>query len=326
MNTVYVSLPIHPNLYPARDRSSWAQISYFVYDALSKRYPVKFITFNEDVPVGPMDVLVSCLPNSNVKKRPDRTIIVDNDNFDVNKWKFGRFKKYGLDAPTDHTWDLNHFFDDLFGAIIKTNDVAISKWNSDHEDVLEKKIYLSSRIKNLVIIPHPIDKSFFGKLYNPNQRFDKLRMLVYNAPWRKNAVQLVNMLKAHFPDDVYSVVGALNKTEFTVKHIITNFAYLAHTSYSEGFPYFANEFLTQGVLLYGHEEWWEPYGHNILKWSYDPEKQNQNLVNLKTLLAPGFAGEYHKMRRDILQKHIDRTDNNWEHLTSKLIEMVDKLA
>jgi hypothetical protein len=106
---------------------------------------------------------------------------------------------------------------------------------------------------------------------------------------------------------------------------LSEFAYLAHTSYSEGFPYFANEFLCQGLPLFGHEEWWDPYGYDILKWTYDPERQDQNLLNLKTLFGKDFNEEYYKMRTHITQTHLDRIDNNWAFLTDRLITMIENL-
>ena len=323
MNKIYVSLPIRPNAYPAEDRTSWAQISYFVYDALSQNFPQKvtFVPFRDDVNSTPSDILVSCIPNNNIKKRPNRTIIIDNDNFDVNKWKHGIFAKYGLNTTTDHTFQYNDYFENLYGAIIKTNDVAIWKMNNNHPDVLEKKRFLESKIKHFIYLPHPIDKAYFGKWYKPNLR-PKMKMLVYHCGWRKNAAQLVDMLKVNFSTDQFTVIDHLTKTDQIINAILPEYAYIAHTSYSEGFPYFVNEFLTQGLILYGHEEWWQPYGYDMLKWTYDPTKQDQNLNNLKKLLNPNFQEEYYKMRNDIVQQHFTRTDNNWNYLTDKLIELV----
>lgn len=328
-NTIYLSLPVPtPNHYVNGHRASWAQIAYFVYDALSRQFPgnVKYLPYGKNIPMKKDDVLVSCVPNDQLGKMPGRTIIIDNDNFEVAKWKRGKFEKYGLDAQTDHTWPFNRFLHGLYGAVFKTNDVALRKWNSNHPDVLEKKQFLLKNIKHVEPVPHPIDKGYFTTFYNPNLRIPKLKMLIYHAPWRKNAAQLINMLKRNgFSTDLYTVVSSVNKTDSEVKRILNEYAYLAHVSYSEGFPYFANEFLCQGLVLYGHEEWWDPYGYDALKWTYDPARQEKNLANLRQLLRPDFKDMYYDMRRKVVQTHLDRTDNNWNYLTGKIVSMVQEL-
>ena len=328
MVKIYVSLPVHnPNGYAHGSRLSWDQITYFVYNAILAKFPniTSYSQFNNDLPITKNDVLISCVCGSQLGKFPDRTIIVDNDNFEVGKWKRGRFDKYGLNAETAHTYIFNHLLEGLYGAIIKTNDVAMRKWNTDHEDVFEKKQFLLANVKNLVLSQHPIDKNYFGKFYDPNLKLSKLKMLVYHGGSSKNAAQLIDMLGANFQSSSYSVIGGISKTDQGVRSILSEYAYLAHTSYSEGFPYFANEFLAQGLPLYGHEEWWEPYGHDILKWTYDPERQDQNLSNLKILLSDDFKEPYYKMRNKLIQSHLDRTDNNWSTLTDKLIIMIEDL-
>lgn len=328
MNTIYVSFPVpSPMSYSGGNRASWAQITYFVYNALTERYPgkVRYIQWTKDIPMTKDDILISCVPNDQLRKFPNRTIIIDNDNFEVNKWKFGRFKKYGLDAETDHTFPFNHCMEGLYGAIFKTNDIAINKWNNNNEDVLEKKLYLQSIIQNVVPTPHPIDKDYFTKLYSPDFKIQNMKMLVYNVPWRKNATQLVEMLKKNFSTNSFSVVDSIVKVDSIVRNLLSEYAYFAHTSYSEGFPYLANEFLCQGLILFGHEEWWEPYGYDLLKWSYNPDLQERNLSNLRTLLSNDFKEQYYLMRKDLVQKHLDRKNNDWSFLCGKLFELIDGL-
>jgi hypothetical protein len=332
MSTIYLSLPVdNPNLYAQGHRASWAQITYFAYEALSRQFPgnVKYLPYSHNIPLQKHDVLVSCAPNDQLCKMPERSIIIDNDNFEVSKWKHGKFDKYGLDVPTDHTYQFNKFLVGLYGAIIKTNEVAIDKWNSNHPDVFEKKQFLLNNITHVNIVPHPIDKAFFSKLYNPKLKLPKLKMLVYNAPWRKNAEQLVEMLRKHgFSSDQYSVISELNKNnQSEIKRVLSQYAYLAHISYSEGFPYFANEFLCQGLVLYGHEEWWKPAsGYEILRWTYDPARQDQNLANLQKLLSSSFTEQYYAMRNSVVDYHLNRTDNNWDYLTNILVKLVASLV
>lgn len=328
MGKIYVSFPIHnPNDYAHGRRLSWDQITYFVYNAVLKKFPDKtaYYHWHVDLPITDEDVLVSCVLAPMVKKFPARSILIDNDNFEVAKWKRGKFEKYGLNAETPFTYPFNFFLEGIYGAIFKTNDVAIRKWNSDDIDVMEKKQFLLSNVKHFELSQHPIDKDYFAKFYDPNLRLSKLKMLVYHGGTSKNAAQLIEMLGANFNKASYDVIGGISKTDQAIRSVLSEYAYLAHTSYSEGFPYFANEFLCQGLPLYGHEEWWEPYGHDILKWTYDPARQDQNLSNLKTLLSDDFKEEYYKLRNDVIQKHLDRSDNNWSALTDKLIVMIENL-
>jgi hypothetical protein len=329
MGKIYVSLAVHnPNIYRSGFRAGNNQIAYFVYNAILRKYPRDTIysEWHTELQINPDDVLVTGIPCTQIRKRPDRVILVDNDNFEECRWKRGVFDKYGLSAPINCTWILNPVTEGVYGAIYKTNDVAIRKWNSDHPDVIGKKQKLLSQITNMNISPHPIDKDYFAKFYNPNLKLSSLKMLVYHTGPEKNAAQLIEMLQQNFDSSKYTVINGVNKVnEGEVKRILSEYAYLAHTSYAEGFPYFANEFLTQGLPLYGHEEWWEPYGHDILKWTYDPARQGQNLANLKILLDDEFKEDYYKMRNELVQTHLNRTDNNWNTFTDKIITMIEEL-
>jgi hypothetical protein len=309
------------------NKYSLAQITYFIYNAIFNKFPqnTKYLHWEMDIPMKKDDILISCIPNRQLKKFPGRSIIVDNDNFEVGKWKRGKFEKYGINSEINYTYPFNDFMIGVYGAIFKTNDIAIRKWNNDNEDVLEKKQFLLSNIKHIEIVQHPMDKDYFSKFYDPNLKHSKLKMLVYDAGPTKNAKQLTYILKNYFSQSSFEIITKLQKNENNVMQILSEFAYLAHTSYSEGFPYFANEFLCQGLPLYGHEEWWEPYGNDILKWTYDPSRQSQNLTNLKTLLSDDFKDNYYKMRNELIQTHLDRKDNNWNFLIDKLFIMIENL-
>jgi len=328
MSTIYLSFPVNsPDAYK-NNKTSWAQITYFIHKALAKEFPgrVKYLRYGTNIPMKKEDVLISCIPNDQLGKMPERSIIIDNDNFEVNKWKHGKFRKYGLEAQTDLTSPFDKYLKGLYGAVFKTNDVAIKKWESDNSDVKEKKDFLLKHIQHVELVPHPIDKDHFSKFYRPQYKAEKLRMLVYNAPWRKNAVQLVKMLRRNnFSTDSYAVISSMNKSDNEVRKVLNKFAYLAHVSYSEGFPYFANEFLCQGLVLYGHEEWWDPYNHEELAWTYEPARQEKNLANLRKLLSNDFKDQYYKMRNEVVGHHLARKDNDWNHLNKKLIKMVNEL-
>jgi hypothetical protein len=263
-----------------------------------------------------------------IQQYPHRTILVDNNTFDVNIWKTGHFKKYGLNIPigsSEPNSQYNYLFKNLYAVLFKTNDIAIHKWNSDHLDVMEKKQFLLNTIKKVIILPHPIDKQYYNSFYNADLHLSSLKMLVYDGHEGKTAKELIKVLKKNFSPNTYSIITGIRKTVQNVNKMLNSYAYLAHVSYSEGFPYFANEFLTQGLPLFGHEEWWDPYGYDYLKWSYNPEKQDQNINNLNKLLNDNFANEYYQMRKGLVKAHLDRTDNDWSYLTDKLIKLIEEL-
>jgi hypothetical protein len=226
---IYVLLPpTNQNNYARGHRTSWDQITHFVYSDILKKFPknTTYLNWHSDAPMKREDVLITARPcyppqcNSQMQKFPERTIIVDNDNFDVNKWKHGRFNKYNLNTETVHTYPLNNLMENLYGAIYKTNDVAIRKWNSNDPDVLETKQFILSKVKHVEILPHPIDKDHFSKLYNPSLKLSNLKMLVYHLDISKNATQLIDMLGKNFPSTSYSVINSINKTEDRVRGIV----------------------------------------------------------------------------------------------------------
>jgi hypothetical protein len=325
--TIYVSFPQSPSDYENKSCTlSWAQISYFVYTGLKDRFEnVVYSPHMQPINLSGKDMLVTQSLNPDVRKWRERTVVVDNDNFDVNKWKYGKFTKYGLNKPTPHTYIFNHIFPGLYGAVIKTNDVAIAKWKGDHPDILEKKQFFLSNIKNFRFAPHPIDKQFFSTNYNKDLKLTKPKMLIYNSGNLKNANELIHTLTDQygFFIDKFDVVNHIEKT--TSPEHVKKYTYFAHVSCSEGFPYLANELLCQGILLYGHEEWWEPYGHGILKYTYDPVRNEQNIANLRRLLSDDFLEEYYLLRNDIVSKHLSRKDNDWGYFMNIVYELIDGL-
>ena len=64
------------------------------------------------------------VPNKNIKKWK-RTILVSNDNFETDKWKYGKFRKYGLNLRTDHTFRFNNDISGHLAAIIMAGDIGI---------------------------------------------------------------------------------------------------------------------------------------------------------------------------------------------------------
>jgi hypothetical protein len=266
---IYIDLPADPYEYQNNtNRYSLSQVCYFVYSTLKDKYSnVEFRHGN--LPLTGNDILITNIPNPQIQQYPHRTILVDNNAFEVDVWKTGCFQKYGLNVEirSGATTRFDYLFDNVYGALIRTNDVAIKKWNSNHPDVFEKKQFFLNSMKKVIIVPHPIDKQYYNSFYNENLKLNSLKMLVYDGPKGKNAKELIKVLRNNFSTNMYSIITEISKKEENIRPILHKYAYLAHVSYSEGFPYFANEFLTQGLPLFGNEVWWEPYGYDCLKWS-----------------------------------------------------------
>ncbi len=100
---------------------------------------------------------------------------------------------------------------------------------------------------------------------------------------------------------------------------------LGHISYNEGFPYFVNEFLTQGMVPFCHEEWWDGYDDSRLLWSYDPELSWRNEENIDFLLDPNFREELLTVRNAIHTAHMSRSDNEWGYFLGELYNEIDKI-
>lgn len=324
--TIYISFINDPEGYKDKEKIiSHDQIAYFIYKDLSKRFSnIVYHPFHKPIDLSGDDILVTCIPNKNITKWKDRTIIVDNDTFEVDKWKYGKFKKYGLDKNIDYTYCFNNYLEGLYGALIMTNDIAIMKLSNNHPDVLEKKNFIESNIKHFFCTPHPIDKKYFSENYNKDLKLLSPKMLVYYNGERKNAYELIEILKSDsFFNDKYDVVNLIERTtniEYSKKY-----NYFAHVSLSESGPYLAYELLCQGIVTYGHEEWWDGYGYDILRYTYNPEENDRNISNLKKLLSNDFLEQYYLMRNDILLKYLSRTDNEWNYFNNILTNLIKGL-
>ena len=320
---IYVTFVNKPDDYLTNHNANPA-ISHFVYHAIKEKFGDRVVSasWTDDLPLSGNDLLVTILPNQNLHKWK-RSIVVTNDNFDVDKWKHGKFKKYGLDLQTDHTIFYNGQLKDTLAGFWMTNDLAIKRWNDNHTQVAEKKKWLEDNTGKVVLTQPPLDKNYLLKLYNPNQRFSDLRMLIYHGGWRKNAQQLIDLLNKNGYGHKFDVITHLNKEDpANVKRYLSKYAYLAHISVSEAFPYFASDLLCQGLLLFGHEEWWHGYGNSSLTWSYDPNKEEENMAKLKKLMSKEFVEEYHSLRNNVWSQHVNRKDNDWAHFTKMITDEI----
>jgi hypothetical protein len=81
--------------------------------------------------------------------------------------------------------------------------------------------------------------------------------------------------------------------------------------------------MCQGLVLYGHEDWWDGQGFQDLRWTYDPETQYANEIRLTKLLTLQ-PEEMRDLRFDQHHRHMERQDNSWSHLTGILLNEVKK--
>lgn len=323
---IAVNFPCRPDLYPHRMQYSWAQISHFVFDALMRAFPrtkVEFFAPGATIPLADSDVLVGNVSDHMLRWK--RSIIVDNDNLDVDRWLHGRFSKYGADYPTYHTgWTKPHM-EGCLAALLKTSDVAIRRWDSGDESVAAKKAWLLSSLGSVHVLPHPIDKVVFGARYRPEAQAGRMKMLVYHAGPTKNARELIDLLgKLGFTGHDFTVTDNITRAPEIVERIVRDYPIFAHVSVSEGFPYLANEFMCDGVLLYGHEEWWDGYGDDRLTWTYDPARQEENASKLRYLFKPSSRADLRDLRKIVRDRHVGRIDNEWSYFTNILVDEVRK--
>ncbi len=323
---ILFNTPGNPFDYPNKDSRSRPQVASFVFKALQERFGKDMIHIGGD-PSGD-DILVTQLSNPRLKTWK-RAVVFSNDNFEVDKWKNGKWRKYGLSFDTMFHPYINNQIKGVSALIMMSNEVAMQKWDTNHKDVYEKKQWLLKNVGNIIITPHPIDKKYWGRLYDPNYKHDKPKMLIYHSTdARKNAKQLIDLLKNNgFKAGYdYDVTDKVNKgSDPHLKEILQKYTYLAHISVSEGFPYFASEFLCQGLILYGHEEWWNGYNRQMLRWSYDPKRAPEMVANLKKLLSSEGMPLYHRLRDDIMKKHLARKDNDWTYFNDIIIKEVERL-
>jgi hypothetical protein len=111
---IYVSFPSTGADYP-RVSKSRSQIAHFVIKALREHYEVKILGFGKKANFKDNDLLITCVPNPNLPHWK-RTIIVDNDNFNVDKWKHGKFTKGSFTHKTDHTYKWNNYIKGMLGS------------------------------------------------------------------------------------------------------------------------------------------------------------------------------------------------------------------
>ncbi|PWC36503.1 hypothetical protein [Azospirillum sp. TSO35-2] len=325
---IHVSFPMAPDAYPTT--LHWhAQLSRHVFAALSARFGarVRFSPWTAPLEPAGRDVLVSFQPHPALT-RWKRSVLIENSNFDVDKWRHAAFRRFGLNAPTDAVAAGDAALRHQYALVVLSNDVAIRRVAARDPQVAACYDHMASLARHLSVHPHPIDKVEFSRLATGFATPAKTRMLVYHAGPRKNSAELIATLRdiglqensdfsvaAHVPKDRADLMAFLRQ----------NFLVVANTSYSETGPINMIEYLLSGFAVYGHDDWWDGAGNPRFTWSYDPAAQETNRANLRHIfheLGPdGVAAERDRVRTAFLE----RSDNDWPALLGPVCAHVEAL-
>ncbi len=326
--TIHVSFPQPPDAFPKM--LHWhAQLSRYVFEALSRRFGprVRFSPWAEPLSPSGRDVLVSFLPHPALKDWK-RSVLIENSNFDVDKWRFAAFRRFGLDAPLDDARETEAWLHHQYALVVLSNDVAIGRVASRDPQVADCHDHMASLVRHLSIHPHPIDKVEFSRHATGFPLPPKVRMLVYHAGPRKNSAELIAMLRSGGLQENtdFSVAAYVPKDRADLMAFLRqNFLVVANTSYSETGPINMIEYLLSGFAVYGHDDWWDGAGNPRFTWSYDPAAEEANRANLRHIfheLGPGgVAAERDRVRTAFLE----RTDNDWPALLGPVCAHVEAL-
>lgn len=326
---VYVSFPAPPDAYPA-DPHWHAQLCRFVFTALTERFGARvvFTPWGTPPPLRGPDALVTFLPHPALT-RWKRTVLIDNETFDVDKWRFARFRRYGYDAPLDDVRGHDAAIAGQYHRIVLCNDVTLARAATRHPQVADCLDALSASAGGRVSLRvHPIDKVRWSRFYGAVPPPDRARMLVYHGGPRKNSAELIDLLRRNgFAEGKdFAVVKYVDKTnEDLLRFLLQNFFFVANTSFSETGPINMWEYLTAGHIVYGHDEWWDGAGDRRLCWSYDPARMDENAASLDFLLRRMDAGALVAERDRLHRWWMDRTDNEWPAITDEVCDRVERL-
>lgn len=324
---LYVSFPRKPNVFP-RNPHWHAQISYHVFKGLQARFGkerVEFIKWGKRAPVGHGDLLITFLRNINYLNTT-RIIGVENDTLIPERWTSATFNCFGEQVPVDDNSHLLPILKNPAGYCVLTNDVALTKLKSgDSKTVEHVENWRSFVDGNYAVCTHPIDKAVFQRSpkrdFNRNGRWSQHRMLVYHRDWRKSSQATINLLKemGYQQGREYSVVGWVNKSNrISMANLARKFNIIFSGSFSETGPANMLEFLTQGYLVAGHEDWWTGHGVPQTVWSYDPARKDEMSENMAYLLDDANVPELQDHRDNINARWMGRKDNEWSYFCDKL--------
>jgi len=324
---IYVSFPKKPNHYPKRVH--WhGQLSHHIYWGLVRRFGsqnVEFVKWKDIAPVKNRDLVVTFLPNINYH-HTTRIIGVENDTLIPERWSSPIFSKFGIDAQVDDLRSLEPLLERPVGYCVLSNDVALGKLRSGDTKTCEHVERIKSFVNgNYAVSPHPIDKKRFRRIpkkdFQRNGLLSRHRMMIYHKYWRKSSQATIDLLKdmGYREGHEFSIVNWVNKdSSLAMRRLTRKYNIVFSGSYSESGPSNILEFLAQGFLVAGHEDWWDGYGFPQTVWSYDPEKKQTMMKNLAYLLDDRNVPEMESHRDRILANYIDREDNEWDYFCDKL--------
>lgn len=332
---IYVSFPGNPDAYPSMATYN-PELAHHIYYGLKSKYQdVALVKFYQAPPSfdDKKDILVTQV-FGNYKYIPrDRVILVENSNFESMKWLYtdkARYTKHGITEynDIDGNQDTKDYVDNIGNLLLLSNDIAIEKYNTNHKDVLVYKNYLNSTVKNIDMAVHPLDKQRYLKFFDDRFIPSTPKMLVHHAGMRKNSIQfwrMIDKMGYKEPRD-YVSTPYVNKDDYNLlKAINKTYHMIVSCSYSESGPINIMEFMYQGLLVLGHEEWWNACGYDRTLWTYDPTKYQQMQDNVTWLMDPKNLEEMRGMRNHIININVNRKDNEWPYFLQKLYAMVDSL-
>lgn len=333
---IYISFPGDITFYP--DKATYPpELIYHIYNGLKNKYgekQVEIVPFYKDPPTNDSkDILVTQIFGSYGKVLRERVILVENSNFESNKWnKEGkaRYTKYGVnsDNEIDGVYGVNECLENVGSAIFISNDVALKRWNENHPDIRMYKNYLQQTIKNIIPIPHPLEKQRYLRFFNPEYIPATPKLLIYHAGSRKNSLQYIQILRDFgFKEDKHFVITSfVNKNDHELlRRINREYHAFVNCSFSESGPINVIEFMFQGLLIIGHEEWWSGYNFPQTIWTYDPDRHDEMRAKIWWLLDPARRKEIKEMRNKIVNYNVNRKDNEWPYLINHLYTLIDNL-
>ncbi|MEO3473813.1 hypothetical protein AAFN86_18240 [Roseomonas sp. CAU 1739] len=326
---IYVSFPRTPDDY-LQDCRWHAQLSHHVYHGLRSRFGrlgVEFVGWDSDIPAGPTDLVVTCLPNRNYRSGA-RIIGVENDTLIPERWTQATADIHGLTVQVDDIAALHSLVDNAVGLIVMTNDVALGRLRANEARAASHAAWLSRACNgNIGYTPHPIDHQRFRripKLFLNRKRLwnsQQHRMMVYHAGWRKNSAEAITILEGLglVRDQHFDVVDTVDKNDpQAMAALVERYNVIFSGSFSESGPINMIEYLVQGFVIAGHEEWWGGYGFVESVWSYDPALRDEMTRRMAWLMNPRNVGQMQQHRDRILQHFLTRDDMRWETFLERL--------
>ncbi len=330
---LYVSFPRAPDDYE-HDCRWHAQLSHHVFHGLRRRFgsiAVEFVDWDKDIQAGPSDLIVTCLPNRNYRSGA-RIIGVENDTLIPERWDRATAEIHGMQVRVDDIREMRPLLRNAAGLIVMTNDVALGRLAAGEVRASEHAAWQAGVCGgNLCYSPHPIDRERFRrvpKLTLNRKRWwnaREHRMLVYHAGWRKNSAEAIALLEGmgHVRGQRFDIADFIDKNDERAMAGLADACNVIFSgSFSESGPINMIEYLIQGFVIAGHEEWWDGYGFVESVWSYDPVLREEMTRRMAWLMDNRNVGAMQDHRDRILRHFMTRDDMRWDVFLDRLAEVV----